>query len=181
MICSSDQVIFYWKISEQTFICYVLNIVNNGKYLFIYLFLCLFIYLLIYLFFYFLLYVTVDRKRNYDILSKRQNNKVSFTCQLGLGRIWLAAFVFIYLCIARIFVTDTKWIYNAIQHNQQEVPARVSISLSQKNLVVENMRLRMMWKAQEKKLTREEVELKSTKRKASKSKSCQDKYENQCH
>ena len=34
-----------------------------------------------------------------------------------LGRIWLAAFVFIYLCIARIFVTDTKSIYNTIQYN----------------------------------------------------------------
>ena len=33
-----------------------------------------------------------------------------------LGRIWLAAFVFIYLCIARIFVTDTKSIYNTIQY-----------------------------------------------------------------
>ena len=33
-----------------------------------------------------------------------------------LGRIWLAAFVFIYLCIARIFVTDTKSIYNTMQY-----------------------------------------------------------------
>ena len=30
-----------------------------------------------------------------------------------LGQIWLAAFVFIYLCITRIIVTNTKWIYNA--------------------------------------------------------------------
>ena len=60
--------LFTEKISEQTFICYVLNIVNNGK--------CLFIYLFIY----YLLHVPVDRRRNFDILSKRQNNKVSFTC-----------------------------------------------------------------------------------------------------
>ena len=51
--------------------------------------------------------------------------------------------------------------------DQQEVPARVSISLSQKNLVGENMRLRMKRKEQEEKLTRQEVELKSMKRKSS--------------
>ena len=73
----------------------VLNIVNNGKYLFIY-------------FFYHLLYVQVDSRRNFDILSKRQNNKVSFTCQLGLGWIGLAVSVFIYLRMTRIFVTDTN-------------------------------------------------------------------------
>ena len=73
----------------------VLNIVNNGKYLFIY-------------FFYHLLYVQVDSRRNFDILSKRQNNKVSFTCQLGLGRIGLAVSVFMYLRMTRIFVTDTN-------------------------------------------------------------------------
>ena len=55
-------------------------------YLFIYLFIHLFIHLFIYTIYY-LLYVPVDRRRNFDILSKRQNNKVSFTCQLGLGRI----------------------------------------------------------------------------------------------
>ena len=33
--------------------------------------------------FYYLLHVPVDRRRNFDILSKHQNNKVSFTCQLG--------------------------------------------------------------------------------------------------
>ena len=93
--------LFTEKISEQTFICYVLNIVNNGKNLLIYL-------VIISYFFYYLLYFPVDRTRIFDILSKRQNNKVSFTCQLGLGWIWLAEFVFIYLCIVRIFVTDTK-------------------------------------------------------------------------
>ena len=41
-----------------------------------------------------------------------------------LGRIWLAAFVFIYLCIARIFVTDTKSIYNTIQYNTQNWRSR---------------------------------------------------------
>ena len=51
--------------------------------------------------------------------------------------------------------------------DQQEVPARVPISLSQKNLVGENMRLRMKCKEKEEKLTRQEVELKSTKRKFS--------------
>ena len=51
--------------------------------------------------------------------------------------------------------------------DQQEVPARVSISLSQKNLVGENMRLRMKRKEQEEKLTRQEMELKSMKRKSS--------------
>ena len=42
------------------------------------------------------------------MLSKRQNNKVFFYLSTGLGRIRLAAFVFIYLCIAKSFVTDTK-------------------------------------------------------------------------
>ena len=34
-------------------------------------------------FFYYLLYVSVDWRRKIGILSKSQNNKVSFTCQLG--------------------------------------------------------------------------------------------------
>ena len=51
--------------------------------------------------------------------------------------------------------------------DQQEVPTRISISLSQNNLIGENMRLRMKCKEQEEKLTRQEMELKSTKRKAS--------------
>ena len=58
-------------------------------------------------FFYYLLYVSVDWRRKIGILSKRQNNSF-FYLSTGLGRIWLAAFVFIYLCIARIFVTHTK-------------------------------------------------------------------------
>ena len=51
--------------------------------------------------------------------------------------------------------------------DQQEDSARVSISLPQKNLVGKNMKLRMKCKEQEEKLTRQEVELKSAKRKAS--------------
>ena len=66
---------FYLKISEQTLICYILNIVNNCK-KFIYFFLYFYV-------FYYLLYAPVDKRRNFDILSKRQNNKVSFTYQLG--------------------------------------------------------------------------------------------------
>ena len=54
--------LFTEKISKQTFICYVLNIVNNGKNLFIYLF----------IYFYYLFHVPVDRRRNFDILSKPQ-------------------------------------------------------------------------------------------------------------
>ena len=70
--------LFTEKISEQTLICYVLNIENNCKNLF---------FFLVAFIIYYLLYVPVDRRRNFDILSKRQNNKVFFTCQLGLGRI----------------------------------------------------------------------------------------------
>ena len=52
--------------------------------------------------------------------------------------------------------------------DQQEFSAnRASISLSQNNLVGQNMRLRMKCQDQEEQLTRQEVELKSTKRKAS--------------
>ena len=52
--------------------------------------------------------------------------------------------------------------------DQQEVSAnRASISLSQNNLVGQNMRLRMKCQDQEEQLARQEVELKSTKRKAS--------------
>ena len=52
--------------------------------------------------------------------------------------------------------------------DQQEVSAnRASISLSQSNLVGQNMRLRMKCQDQEEQLARQEVELKSTKRKAS--------------
>ena len=67
----------------------------------------IYIYLFIH-FFNYLLDVPVDRRRNFDILSKRQTNKVSFIYQVGLDRIWLAAFAFIYLWIAWIFVTDTN-------------------------------------------------------------------------
>ena len=91
--------LFTEKISEQILLCYVLNIVNNCKNVFF--FSCSF---------YFLLFIVCpsEYRRNFDILSKRQNTKVSFTFQLGLGRIRLAAFVFIYLCIVRVFLTDTK-------------------------------------------------------------------------
>ena len=52
--------------------------------------------------------------------------------------------------------------------DQQKVSAnRASISLSQNNLVGQNMRLRMKCQDQEEQLARQEVELKSTKRKAS--------------
>ena len=52
--------------------------------------------------------------------------------------------------------------------DQQKVSAnRASISLSQNNLVGQNMRLRMMCQDQEEQLARQEVELKSTQRKAS--------------
>ena len=44
--------------------------------------------------------------------------------------------------------------------DQQEVAARVSISLSQNNLVGESMRLRMKCQNQKEKLARQEVELK---------------------
>ena len=49
--------------------------------------------------------------------------------------------------------------------DQQEVPTRVSISLSQNNLVGKNMRLRIKCKEQEEKLARQEVELKQLKEK----------------
>ena len=70
--------IFTKKILEQALICYVLNVVNNYRNLFIFSFSFNF---------YSLLYVPVDRRKKIGILSKRQNNTVSFTCQLGLGRI----------------------------------------------------------------------------------------------
>ena len=63
------------------------------------------------------------------------------------------------------FTADTPLTFKS--SDQQEVPARVPISLSQKNLVGKSMRLRMKCKEQEEKLTRQEVELKSTKRKSS--------------
>ena len=51
--------------------------------------------------------------------------------------------------------------------DQQEVSPRVSMSLSQKNMLGQNMRLRMKCQDQEEKLARQEMELKSTKRKSS--------------
>ena len=51
--------------------------------------------------------------------------------------------------------------------DQQEGSVRISTSLSQKNLVGANMRLRMKCKELEENLARQEVELKSVKRKAS--------------
>ena len=62
---------------------------------------------------------------------------------------------------------DTPLSFSRSTADQQEVSTRVSISLSHKNMLGKNMRLRMKCQDQEEKLARQEVELKSTKRKAS--------------
>ena len=66
---------------------------------------------------------------------------------------------------AELTVADTSLTFRS--SDPQEGSVRVSTSLSQKNLVGANMKLRMKCKEQEEKLARQEVELKSAKRKAS--------------
>ena len=88
---------FTEKISEQALICYNLNIENNCKNLFFLLFL--------WAFFYYLLYVPVDRRTNFGILSKRQNNKVSFTCQLAwVGFNWLHLYLYLFIYVSLEFL-----------------------------------------------------------------------------
>ena len=89
-----SQITLYWskiyvlrKFTEQALICYVLNIVSN----------CKNIFCLVFFVFYYLLYVPVDRRRNFDILSKRQNNKVSFTCHLGWSDLISCICIYIFM------------------------------------------------------------------------------------
>ena len=82
-------------------------------------------------------------------------------------------------CFLKVFGIETQNVDTPVEitagtplsfrsSDQQEVSAfAASISLSQNNLVGQNMRLRMKCQDQEEQLARQEVELKSTKRKAS--------------
>ena len=110
--------LFNEKMSQQTLIRYVLNIVNNCKNVFV--FSCIF--------FNCILYVPVDRRRNFDILSKRQNNKVYFTCQLRwVGLYQLHLYLYIYASLEFLLPTLSKF---TIQYNKRTIRGKVVLKVT---------------------------------------------------
>ena len=115
--------LFAEKISVQALICYVLNIVNNCKNSFI--FSCIFMFCF---FFNYLLYVPADRRKNFDILSRHQNNKVSFTCQLGwVGFGWLHLHLYIYVSLEFLLPTINE--FTIQKYNKKNLNCTYVLSL----------------------------------------------------